>query len=141
MLSSTKRNRKHLGRFLQRCGGRFAHSQRSGTATSHPFTPPGKGLASIITIIGIGMVALPTSLFASGFAYVMNRNEQMLKDRALEALSDGVVTTEEAFSYEKLAESLYIEPEMAFEIIQAMAKKRPIEDLDDCPHCGKSLCP
>jgi hypothetical protein len=71
----------------------------------------------------------------------MNRNEQMLKDRALEALSDGVVTTEEAFFYEKLAESLYIEPKMAFEIIQAMAKKRPIEDLDDCPHCGKSLCP
>lgn len=106
-----------------------------------PITPLGKGLASAITIIGIGMVALPTSLFASGFAHVMNRNEQRLKDQAMDALADGNVSNEEAFAYEKLAESLNVEPEIAFEIIQAMAKKRPLEELDDCPHCGKSLIP
>lgn len=104
-------------------------------------TPLGKGLASGITIIGIGMVALPTSLFASGFAHVMSRNEQALNDEAGDALANGIVTNEEAFAYEKLAESLYVEPEISHEIMQAVAMKNPIDDLDDCPHYGKSLFP
>ncbi|HIK86130.1 MAG TPA: hypothetical protein EYG08_13570 [Myxococcales bacterium] len=108
-----------------------------------PITPLGKGLASGITIIGIGigMVALPTSLFASGFAHVMSRNEQALNDEARDALADRIVTNEEAFAYEKLAESLYVEPEIAHEIMQAVAMKNSIDDLDDCPHYGKSLFP
>ncbi len=104
-----------------------------------PITPIGKALASCITIIGIGMVALPTSLLASGFAHVMSRNEKALEAEAVEALADGVVTSQEALSYSDLAASLYIEPEVASEIIEAVQKRSAIEDIGECPHCGKSI--
>ncbi len=71
----------------------------------------------------------------------MSRNEQALNDEARDALADRIVTNEEAFAYEKLAESLYVEPEIAHEIMQAVAMKNSIDDLDDCPHYGKSLFP
>ncbi|HEB90770.1 MAG TPA: ion transporter, partial [Deltaproteobacteria bacterium] len=41
-----------------------------------PITPLGKAITSFITILGIGLVALPTSLITSGFARVMARNEK-----------------------------------------------------------------
>ena len=104
-----------------------------------PITTIGKLLASCITIIGIGMVALPTSLFASGFAHVMSRNERRLENEARDALADGVVTDSEALTYANLAESLYIEPEIAEEIIDAVQKRQGLEGFGDCPHCGKSI--
>ena len=104
-----------------------------------PITPLGKALASGISIIGIGMVALPTSLLASGFAHVMSRNEKALEAEAVEALSDGIVTNQEALTYSDLAESLYVEPEVAHEIIEAVQKRHAVEDIGECPHCGKSI--
>lgn len=105
-----------------------------------PITPLGKLLASGIQIIGIAMVALPTSLFASGFAHVMNRAEQALEDEAEEALADGVITADEAAAYAEMAERLYIEPEIAEEIIEAAQRKQDLRDLvEACPHCGKTL--
>ena len=104
-----------------------------------PITPLGKILASAIQMVGIAMVALPTSLFASGFAHIMNRNEETLKEEALEAAADGIVTADEAHAYAELAEQLYIEPEIAEEIIVAAKRRQELADLGGCPHCGKSL--
>ena len=105
-----------------------------------PITPLGKLLASGIQIIGIAMVALPTSLFASGFAHVMSRAEQALEDEAEEALADGVITADEANAYAEMAERLYIEPEVAEEIIEAAQRRQQLKDLvAACPHCGKTL--
>ena len=101
-----------------------------------PITPLGKILASAIQMVGIGMVALPTSLFASGFAHIMNRNEETLLREAREAAADGVVTEDEADAFAHLADQLYIEPELAQEIIEA-ARRGEISDC--CPHCGKSI--
>ncbi len=103
-----------------------------------PITPLGKILASCITVTGIGMVALPTSLFAAGFAHVMNRNENMLREEADEVFRDGIVTGEEAISFADLAESLDIEPDVAREIFESAQRRQ--EDID-CPHCGKSISP
>lgn len=104
-----------------------------------PITALGKLIASFITIIGIGVVALPTSLFASGFAHVMARNEKELEYKARDVLADGVVTNQEAASYADLAESLSIEPEIAREIIDAVSRQRPSGDTLHCPHCGNSV--
>lgn len=104
-----------------------------------PVTTMGKILTSGLTIVGIAMVALPTSLFASGFAHVMSRNERALEEEARDALMDGVITDEEADTYTKLAESLHVEPDVAREIIDAMRKKQALHDQPDCPHCGKPI--
>ena len=104
-----------------------------------PITPLGKILASAIQMVGIGMVALPTSLFASGFAHIMNRNEETLRQEAREALADGLVTKDEASAYAMLADQLHIEPEIAEEIITAAERRQEFADLGGCPHCGKQL--
>ena len=90
-------------------------------------------------MVGIGMVALPTSLFASGFAHIMNRSEEQLRQEAREAAADGVVTKDEAEAYQELAEQLYIEPEIAQEIIAAAKRNQDLIDRGACPHCGKGL--
>ena len=104
-----------------------------------PVTTLGKMLASTISIIGIGMVALPTSLFASGFAHVMSRSEELLEEEAREALADGVITDAEASAYEELAERLHVEPEVAKEIIVAARRRQSLADTGACPHCGKTI--
>lgn len=104
-----------------------------------PVTPLGKIFASAIQLVGIAMVALPTSLFASGFAHIMSRNEEALKQEALEAMADGIVTEDEAYAYAALADQLHVEPEMAREIIAAAERQQHLNDLGGCPHCGKPL--
>ncbi len=104
-----------------------------------PITTFGKTLAAAIQLVGIAMVALPTSLFASGFAHIMARNEQTLENEAREALADGIVTQQESDAYAQLAEQLHVEPEVAAEIIDAVRQRQSLEALRDCPHCGKAL--
>lgn len=104
-----------------------------------PITPVGKMLAAGIQLVGIAMVALPTSLFASGFAQITARNEEALKEEAREAMADGIITDEEADAFSALADQLYIEPEIAQDIIESAQRKQDLADLGGCPHCGKAL--
>ncbi len=104
-----------------------------------PITTTGKVFASLIQLVGIAMVALPTSLFASGFAHIMNRNEQTLEDEAREALADGIISGAEADAYEALADRLYVEPEIARDIIRAAQREHALGEREACPHCGKAL--
>lgn len=103
-----------------------------------PITPIGKFLASGIQLIGIAMVALPTSLFAAGFAHIMMRNEQELELEAKEALVDGVLDASEIAHYAEVAERLGVDPDIAREIIAGVKRRHEIDDLRDCPHCGKA---
>ncbi|HPG25049.1 MAG: potassium channel family protein [Spirochaetaceae bacterium] len=104
-----------------------------------PITPLGKLLAATISIVGIGMVALPTSVFASGFAHVMHRSEHLLEEEAREALTDGVMTEEEASAYEAHARALGVDPRVAQEIVTDAQRWRERHVHDACPHCGKAL--
>lgn len=105
-----------------------------------PVTPIGKFLASGIQLLGIAMVALPTSLFTSGYSHLMDRAEEALEDEARESLADGVFSEEEQAAYARLAEELYIEPEVAAEIIEAMRRKQHLaEVVQSCRHCGKPI--
>ena len=57
-----------------------------------PITLTGKFLASIIGIIGLGMVALPAGLLASGFTHKLHRQEKAFETVVDEVLSDGMIT-------------------------------------------------
>ena len=104
-----------------------------------PITPLGKIMASAIQMVGIAMVALPTSLFASGFAHIMNRNEEALKIEAAEAAADGVVTADEVDAITTLADQLHVEHEVVEEIIMAAKHRQELADHGACPHCGKAI--
>ncbi|MDJ0864891.1 MAG: ion transporter [Myxococcota bacterium] len=103
-----------------------------------PVTPFGKLFAACVTIVGVGMVALPTGILASGFAEVHRRHRRTLEREAERALEDGVVTAEEASSFAALADQLGVSPQVADEIA-ALAQRGVFFDDGEgpCPHCGK----
>ena len=47
-----------------------------GYGDMHPVTPIGKMLGAAIALMGIGMVALPTGILASGFSDEMKRKKR-----------------------------------------------------------------
>ncbi len=106
-----------------------------------PITPLGKVVASSITIVGIGMVALPTSILASGFTELQQRRRRMLEVEADKALLDGVISEEESVDYLELADRLGIEAEEAQKIVDLAVQTLDLEASGPhaCPHCGKSL--
>jgi voltage-gated potassium channel len=48
----------------------------TGYGDIYPITPIGKMLTMIITIIGIGMVALPIAIFSSGFVEEIEKEKK-----------------------------------------------------------------
>ncbi len=105
-----------------------------------PVTLLGKIFAAGVMIVGIGCVALPTSILASGFATIHDRNHRRLRDELDEALEDGILDRDETKAYRKLAEQLGVPPEVAAEIAFRAEHQQHFEvGPDHCPHCGKGL--
>ncbi|MCP4005667.1 MAG: ion transporter [bacterium] len=105
-----------------------------------PITPMGKLFASAVTIIGIGVVALPAGLLASGFSELHRSNRQKFAREAESSLEDGVITGDEARGLDELSASLGISSEDTDEILEHarhfMDQEFPTRS---CPHCGKAL--
>ncbi len=104
-----------------------------------PITPLGKFMASSIMVVGIGMVALPTSILASGFTELHQRHLRTLEMEADRAAADGVLTDDETTQYNELAEQLGIDPTEAQQIVEAATRSFQALDGEEgiCPHCGK----
>lgn len=101
-----------------------------------PVTGWGKLFAGGVTLVGVGVVALPTAILASGFLTVAQRNRQLLSVDAADAAADGYISEEEAERYEALAERLGVPPEVAQEIMTTAAQAA--STVGACPHCGKA---
>jgi len=102
-----------------------------------PMTAGGKFFAGIIALIGVGMVALPAGILASGFSAEVQRRAHTY-NRALDvALADGIITMKEAEYLEGLREQLGLSSAEAADLL----KDAEIQHLNDstCPHCGKKI--
>ena len=88
-----------------------------GYGDIYPITPLGRFLGAIIAILGIGMVAVPTSILSAGFM-------ELLETR-----------TGEGADQQKSAS-----PEHAREADHPAAADS-VEPPRYCPHCGKKLFP
>ena len=80
----------------------FATLTTVGYGDVTPITAGGKIFGALITVVGIGMVALPTSILATGYAQQLKLSTTTYKNRADEALDDGVIDEEEARDLEEL---------------------------------------
>jgi voltage-gated potassium channel len=103
-----------------------------------PVTPFGKIIGGIVSIIGIGMIALPVGFFASGFAAALHRRKVIYKDMVDRALAGGILTAEDEKRLEQTRKQLDIEEEDAEEILTNEIQRQRGRD-DVCPHCGKPL--
>ncbi len=104
-----------------------------------PITAGGKFFGGMITIISMGMVALPAGILASGFNMQMHRRQQKFNVLLKEMLRDGIVTDQEWTDLEVLRKELDLDEEEA-ELLIELSEART-QQLQACPHCGGTLHP
>jgi voltage-gated potassium channel len=98
-----------------------------------PVTPFGKLVGGFIAVLGIGMVALPAGLLASGFSEQLHQRRREFEAEVHRILSDGVISSEEAARLEELADRLGLTDQQAAEMMSLITQRRgPFR----CPHCG-----
>ncbi|MCW8919047.1 MAG: ion transporter [Gammaproteobacteria bacterium] len=103
-----------------------------------PVTPMGKMLGALIGVIGLGMVALPAGILASGFNNALHRRREVLRERITDALADGVITEREEGELEGLLAQLNLNAADAKAMTAAIRHARK-QAQTTCPHCGKPL--
>ena len=84
-----------------------------------PVTAMGKFFGAIIAIIGIGVVALPSGILASGFTDQLKRRQAQYEDELSKALEDGVISSSERSKLTKIATDMNLSEEQ----IKTMEKK------------------
>jgi voltage-gated potassium channel len=109
-----------------------------GYGDAVPITPLGKLFGAFITIIGVGMVALPAGILASGFSDLVHRRKTVYKSELEAALSDGILTQDEEQQLEALREKLGLSASDIEDVTHAYMTKIQ-RSLRECPHCHKPL--
>ncbi|MDX1655162.1 MAG: ion transporter [Candidatus Competibacteraceae bacterium] len=104
-----------------------------------PITSLGKMFGACITIVGVGMVALPSGLLASAFSEQLRRRRETLQEKAQEILAHDRMTPSEQRELEELREELGFSREDATYILREAARNAPQGGKGRCPHCGESL--
>ncbi|SHG90525.1 voltage-gated potassium channel [Cognatiyoonia sediminum] len=103
-----------------------------------PVTIAGKIFGAIITVLGIGMAALPAGILASGLNDQLHRRRSSMQAEFRRALEDGFICDAEEVEIEDLRKSLGLSYRAALQIrseVEAEVQAR----LHLCPSCGRSL--
>ena len=101
-----------------------------------PITPMGKAFAGLIGLIGIGMIALPAAIMASGFAENIRGRKQKYNQYIETFLADGVIDEHERWKLEELRRDLGLDSEGALQLLHRMTRKAQRRALTKCPNCG-----
>jgi voltage-gated potassium channel len=120
----------------------FATLTTVGYGDVTPITVGGKIFGALMAVVGIGMVALPTSILASGYSEQLRINTEKYRSRAKDALEDGVLDDEELRDLEdlrmdlglgKLTTTQILDEGMVRSLLQADSRQHR------CPHCHEAL--
>ena len=99
-----------------------------------PVTTTGKMFGVFVTILGVGMAALPAGIIASGFSHELHKRQEEYKTSLRQSIHDGVLTTDEKQALENKRLELGIDDETAQSLFDD-EKQRQHDVI--CPHCGK----
>jgi len=89
-----------------------------------PITPLGKIIGAFTAIMGVCTVALLTGIVASAFANQRAQRTAILEAEINQALSDGVISDDEAKKIEKLRKELNLSPEHSRSLINILSEKK-----------------
>lgn len=120
----------------------FATLTTVGYGDVTPITVGGKVFGALITVVGIGMVALPTSILASGYSHQLKLNASKYRDAADRALDDGVITEDERRDLEELRLDLGLGEHTASQILDEGTVRlalRSQRGAAKCPHCRQPM--
>lgn len=101
-----------------------------------PITPLGKIFGGFITVLGVGMAALPAGIIASGLADHLHRRRDHLRNQFRLALEDGKIDLEEGRQIERLRRELGISRDIAHAILSEVRLRQVPHREGHCPACG-----
>lgn len=104
-----------------------------------PITAGGKVFGAAITVLGVGMVALPAGILASAFSEQIRLREDLYREVVERALADGELSTDERSELEETRLSLGLSEDRASWILMAQRRNVPGSAIPSCPHCGGLL--
>ena len=121
----------------------FATLTTVGYGDVTPVTVGGKVFGALIAVVGIGMVALPTSILASGYTRQLEQSTSDYMAEAEQALDDGIIDEDEERHLEARRIDLGLSKHRASQILDArrvkLALAQAANDAARCPHCQQSL--
>ena len=89
-----------------------------GYGDVYPLSAAGQILGSLVTIVGIGMVALPSGILASAFSEQTRRKRESLQFAIDGALEDGIIDSEELKSIQEMGKSMGLSEEQTVDFIK-----------------------
>ena len=108
-----------------------------------PITAAGKIFGILITILGVGMAALPAGIIASGFTREVNKRRETYRTLVRDALSDGELNITERRLLENYSLSMGIDEDEAMRLLKQETTVMPVSTAapalsgsECCPHCG-----
>ncbi|NNM20010.1 MAG: ion transporter [Gammaproteobacteria bacterium] len=104
-----------------------------------PITPLGKIFGASITVMGVGMVALPAGIMASAFSEQIRLREDLYRQVVDQALADGKITREEESELEETRLNLGLSVDRARYILAGERNELRGKAVPTCPHCGGML--
>ena len=102
-----------------------------------PITGLGKVFGGIITILSMGMVAIPTGLLASSFSDQLRQRRDRYSETAYQLMEDGVICVDDREHLDELRVKLGLSKQECAQIEQQVREKHPLKRF--CPHCGHHL--
>ena len=112
-----------------------------------PITNVGKILGAIITILGVGLAALPAGILATGLANELSqRREELEQDFRGQLVDSDFDLVQNQMMIEKIRRELGLNKEQAQEIVlqvlreqELERREREVRQKNFCPHCGEPL--
>ncbi len=112
-----------------------------GYGDIYPISTLGKIFAAVIMVAGVGLVALPTGILASGFSDNLHRNREKLSRELRDALEDGVIDEDEAIYLDEVRKKLGLSEVKYAELKKTLMQQRETAHKQTsskpCPYCGK----
>lgn len=106
-----------------------------------PITMPGKVLGMVITILGVGIAAIPAGIIASGFtAEMQNRRDEFRAKVVTSFADDGSLSHDELRKIEHLRIQLGLNVKESKSLIRLSARGASAV-FKHCPYCGENLLP
>ncbi|WP_029574541.1 ion transporter [Acinetobacter sp. P8-3-8] len=112
-----------------------------------PITPMGRFLGALITILGVGLAALPAGILANGLANELEQRKQQLENKFRELLNSSEIDlAKDEDKIETIRREVGLSTEQTSDIILQLIRERKEEELAHeknkycyCPHCGHKL--
>lgn len=104
-----------------------------------PVTTLGKVFGGVIGLIGIGMIALPAAILASGFAEHLRGRKQKYDHYIQRFMRDGMLDESERWRLEELRKELGLDSDEALELLDSVIQRAREAGPGECPHCGQAI--